>query len=68
MHEFLCRYSIGSARLAVDDHHDVPRSPPTDELGYLLGKHPDRVHRADLGYGTATVCFPQADRTGAPPR
>ncbi|WP_028934269.1 3' terminal RNA ribose 2'-O-methyltransferase Hen1 [Pseudonocardia spinosispora] len=32
---------------------------PADELGYLLAKHPDRVHRAELGFGTATVCFPE---------
>jgi 3' terminal RNA ribose 2'-O-methyltransferase Hen1 len=32
---------------------------PPDELGYLLAKHPDRVHRAALPFGTATVCFPE---------
>jgi hypothetical protein len=32
---------------------------PADELGYLLGKHPDRVHRAELGFGGATVVFPE---------
>jgi 3' terminal RNA ribose 2'-O-methyltransferase Hen1 len=32
---------------------------PADELGYLLGKHPDRVHRAELGFGDATVVFPE---------
>lgn len=26
---------------------------PADELGYLPGKHPDRVHRAELGFGRA---------------
>jgi 3' terminal RNA ribose 2'-O-methyltransferase Hen1 len=32
---------------------------PADELGYLLGKHPDRVHRVELGFGGATVVFPE---------
>ncbi len=36
---------------------------PADELGYLLGKHPDRVHRAELGFGHATVCFPVVERS-----
>jgi 3' terminal RNA ribose 2'-O-methyltransferase Hen1 len=36
------------------------RRPATD-LGYLLVKHPDRVHRFDLALGTATVVFPHAD-------
>ncbi|MDQ2709253.1 MAG: 3' terminal RNA ribose 2'-O-methyltransferase Hen1 [Actinomycetota bacterium] len=31
---------------------------PADELGYLLGKHPDRVHRTELSFGMASVCFP----------
>jgi len=31
---------------------------PAGDLGYLLGKHPDRVHRAELPFGTATVCYP----------
>ncbi|WP_117208023.1 3' terminal RNA ribose 2'-O-methyltransferase Hen1 [Allorhizocola rhizosphaerae] len=33
---------------------------PATDLGYLLVKHPDRVHRFDLPYGTATVVFPEA--------
>lgn len=33
---------------------------PATDLGYLLVKHPDRVHRFDLAYGTATVVFPEA--------
>jgi hypothetical protein len=33
---------------------------PATDLGYLLAKHPDRVHRFDLPYGTATVVFPEA--------
>lgn len=34
---------------------------PATDLGFLLGKHPDRVHRTELAFGYATVCFPQAD-------
>jgi Hen1-like subunit of RNA repair complex len=30
------------------------------DLGYLLVKHPDRVHRFGLPAGTAIVCFPEA--------
>ncbi|MBV1852165.1 3' terminal RNA ribose 2'-O-methyltransferase Hen1 [Catellatospora tritici] len=35
-------------------------SPATD-LGYLLVKHPERVHTFDLSTGTATVLYPRAD-------
>jgi 3' terminal RNA ribose 2'-O-methyltransferase Hen1 len=34
-------------------------SPATD-LGYLLVKHPDRVHSFDVPTGRAVVCFPEA--------
>ncbi|NUR73258.1 MAG: 3' terminal RNA ribose 2'-O-methyltransferase Hen1 [Hamadaea sp.] len=37
----------------------TPETPGTD-LGYLLVKHPDRVHRFDLPWGEATVLFPEA--------
>lgn len=37
----------------------LARRPATD-LGYLLGKHPDRVHHTTLAFGAATVCFPVA--------
>ena len=33
---------------------------PATDLGYLLVKHPDRVHQADLPAGRAYVCFPEA--------
>src|SRR5262249_28582315 len=33
---------------------------PATDLGYLLVKHPDRVHRVELPLGTATVCYPEA--------
>jgi 3' terminal RNA ribose 2'-O-methyltransferase Hen1 len=36
---------------------------PATDLGYLLVKHPDRVHRFDLPSGTAHVCFPEATPT-----
>ena len=35
------------------------REPATD-LGYLLVKHPDRVHEFETPTGTAYVCFPEA--------
>ena len=30
------------------------------DLGYLLHKHPDRLHERDLGFGTARVFYPEA--------
>lgn len=33
---------------------------PAADLGYLLMKHPDRVHEAELGFGHAVVFFPEA--------
>lgn len=35
------------------------RQPATD-LGFLLVKHPDRLHEFDLSFGKATVFFPEA--------
>ena len=37
------------------------RGPNADDLGFVLAKHPQRVHRRDLGWGEATVFFPRAD-------
>ena len=37
-------------------------SPATD-LGFLLMKHPDRVHEFELAFGKSVVFFPQADAT-----
>ena len=37
------------------------RGPDADDLGFVLAKHPHRVHRRDLGWGEATVFFPRAD-------
>ncbi|MGW1056506.1 3' terminal RNA ribose 2'-O-methyltransferase Hen1 [Micromonospora rubida] len=34
---------------------------PATDLGYLLVKHPDRVHSFELPVGTAHVVFPEAD-------
>lgn len=34
--------------------------PPSTDLGFLLGKHPDRVQRFDLAFGQAHVFYPQA--------
>jgi 3' terminal RNA ribose 2'-O-methyltransferase Hen1 len=36
---------------------------PATDLGYLLVKHPDRVHTIELPAGTAYVCFPEASTT-----
>lgn len=33
---------------------------PATDLGYLLGKHPDRVHTKELGFGVAHVYYPEA--------
>jgi len=34
--------------------------PPATDLGYLLVKHPDRMHRFDVSTGVAYLCFPEA--------
>jgi 3' terminal RNA ribose 2'-O-methyltransferase Hen1 len=36
---------------------------PATDLGFLLMKHPDRVHRFDLPSGVATVVYPEATQT-----
>lgn len=33
---------------------------PATDLGFLLHKHPERVHSADLRFGTAHVFYPEA--------
>jgi 3' terminal RNA ribose 2'-O-methyltransferase Hen1 len=33
---------------------------PATDLGYLLHKHPDRAHAAQLSFGTAHLFYPQA--------
>ena len=33
---------------------------PATDLGYLLAKHPDRVHEIELSFGRAQVLFPEA--------
>lgn len=34
---------------------------PATDLGFLLVKHPDRVHTFELPFGTATVVFPEVE-------
>ena len=34
---------------------------PATDLGFLLHKHPDRVHTIDLPFGTATIVYLEAD-------
>ena len=36
------------------------RHAPATDLGYLLHKNPDRVHRAELSFGDVFVVFPEA--------
>ncbi|HEY1543793.1 MAG TPA: 3' terminal RNA ribose 2'-O-methyltransferase Hen1 [Xanthobacteraceae bacterium] len=36
---------------------------PATDLGFLLMKHPDRVHETDFAFGKATVFFPEAAAT-----
>lgn len=33
---------------------------PATDLGYLLHKHPERMHETDLGFGKAYVFYPEA--------
>src|ERR1043165_5470529 len=33
---------------------------PATDLGYLLGKHPERIHTKELGFGIAHVYYPEA--------
>jgi 3' terminal RNA ribose 2'-O-methyltransferase Hen1 len=35
-------------------------TPPATDLGFLLHKHPDRIHERELPFGLARVCFPEA--------
>jgi 3' terminal RNA ribose 2'-O-methyltransferase Hen1 len=34
-------------------------SQPTTDIGYLLGKHPDRVQSVELPFGTAHIFYPE---------
>ncbi|MGO8831298.1 MAG: 3' terminal RNA ribose 2'-O-methyltransferase Hen1 [Roseiarcus sp.] len=36
---------------------------PATDLGFLLMKHPDRVHESDCSFGKAVVFFPEANAT-----
>ena len=36
---------------------------PATDLGYLLAKHPDRLHEVELAFGRAHVVFPEATET-----
>lgn len=36
------------------------QTAPADELGYLLHKHPDRLHSFDLSFGAAHLFYPEA--------
>jgi hypothetical protein len=41
---------------------------PVTDLGYLLVKHPEKVHSFDVPTGTAYVLYPRPATTAAPPR
>ena len=36
---------------------------PATDLGFLLHKHPDRLHEIELSFGKALVLYPQAQQT-----
>ena len=36
---------------------------PATDLGFLLNKHPDRVHEFELTYGKVLVFYPEASET-----
>jgi hypothetical protein len=36
---------------------------PATDLGFLLNKHPDRVHELELTYGKVLVFYPEASET-----
>ncbi len=36
---------------------------PASDLGYLLGKHPERTHTFELSFGKAHVFYPEVDET-----
>ena len=39
--------------------------PPATDLGFLLHKHPDRLHELSLPFGAARIVHPEAtDRRG----
>src|SRR5512139_935999 len=46
--------------LTVTATRDDLACPDATDLGYLLVKHPDRVHTFDLPWGRVTVLFPEA--------
>jgi hypothetical protein len=35
-------------------------APPATDLGYLLHKHPDRVHETEIASGKVHVFYPEA--------
>jgi 3' terminal RNA ribose 2'-O-methyltransferase Hen1 len=37
--------------------------PPATDLGFLLHKHPERVHETELAFGKAYVFYPEASET-----
>lgn len=38
---------------------------PATDLGFLLHKHPDRLHEAPLSFGRAVMAYPRADEAAA---
>ena len=65
--EVIHRLLIGSPKIARRCHHQTvlltvtTTHQPATDLGYLLVKHPDKVHSFDVPTGTAHVLFPEAE-------
>jgi hypothetical protein len=38
-------------------------SQPASDLGFLLHKHPDRLHEIELPFGKALLFYPEANET-----
>lgn len=57
----VCRITLETdSNLALFLSLSTTHRPATD-LGFLLMKHPDRVHEVDLAFGKAIVFFPEAN-------
>lgn len=53
--------AAAAADAAVPSAAEAAPNPDARDLGYLLHKHPDRVHEQKLAFGTARVFYPEAD-------
>jgi 3' terminal RNA ribose 2'-O-methyltransferase Hen1 len=46
--------------MSITLNQDEQRSYQASDLGFLLHKHPDRVHQFELSYGRALVFYPES--------